>query len=161
MKNKEKIYTIASIVLIIDQLIKMIVRTKMSLYEELTIIPNFFSVYYLKNKGAAFSILNNQTIFLIIIGIVAIILIDRFIAKETNLSNALKLSLGMIIGGIFGNLIDRIWHKAVIDYLSFSFFNYNFPVFNLADIGITIGATILIISFMIEEIKKEVKYDNK
>ena len=56
-----------------------------------------------------------------------------------------------MIGGILGNLFDRLLHKAVIDYLSFEIFNYNFPVFNLADIGITIGALLLIIDVAIEE----------
>lgn len=163
MKNKEKIYTISSILLIFDQLVKMIVRTKLSLYDELKIIPNFFSIYYLKNKGAAFSILNNHIILLIIIGIGAIILLDRFITKEKNLNNISKFSLGIIVGGILGNLVDRIWHGAVIDYFSFTIFGYSFPVFNIADIGITVGAIILIISFVVEEIsiRKEVKYDNK
>ena len=163
MKNKEKIYTISSILLIFDQLVKMIVRIKLNLYEELTIIPNFFSIYYLKNKGAAFSLFTNHTIFLIIIGIVAIILLDRFITKEKSLNNISKFSLGIIIGGILGNLVDRIWHNAVIDYFSFTIFGYSFPVFNIADIGITIGALILIITFIVEEIniRKEVKYDNK
>ena len=163
MKNKEKIYTISSILLIFDQLVKMIVRTKLNLYDELTIIPNFFSIYYLRNNGAAFSILNNQTILLIIIGILAIILLDRFITREKNLNNISKFSLGIIVGGIFGNLVDRIWHNAVIDYFSFTIFGYDFPVFNIADIGITIGTIILIISFIVEEIniRKEVKYGNK
>lgn len=163
MRNKEKIYTISSILLIFDQLVKMIVRIKLNLYEELTIIPNFFSIYYLKNKGAAFSILNNHIILLIIIGIGAIILLDRFITKEKNLNNISKFSLGIVVGGILGNLVDRIWHNAVIDYFSFTIFGYSFPVFNIADIGITIGALILIITFIVEEIniRKEVKYDNK
>lgn len=163
MRNKEKIYAISSILLIFDQLVKMIVRIKLNLYEELTIIPNFFSIYYLKNKGAAFSILNNHIILLIIIGIGAIILLDRFITKEKNLNNISKFSLGIVVGGILGNLVDRIWHNAVIDYFSFTIFGYSFPVFNIADIGITIGALILIITFIVEEvnIRKEVKYDNK
>ena len=58
-------------------------------------------------------------------------------------------------GGIIGNLFDRILYKSVIDYLSFNIFNYNFPVFNLADIGITVGAILLIIDLIIEEKEKK------
>ena len=58
-------------------------------------------------------------------------------------------------GGIIGNLFDRVLYKSVIDYLSFNIFNYSFPVFNLADIGITVGAILLIIDLMIEEKEKK------
>ena len=62
-------------------------------------------------------------------------------------------------GGILGNLFDRLFYKEVIDYLSFNFFGYSFPVFNLADIGITVGAVLLIITLLLEEknIKKKVE----
>ena len=65
------------------------------------------------------------------------------------------ISLGIMIGGIIGNLFDRIIYESVIDYLSFEIFNYNFPVFNLADIGITIGAVLLIIALTKEEKEKK------
>ena len=57
-----------------------------------------------------------------------------------------------MLGGIIGNLFDRIIYGAVVDYLSFTIFNYNFPVFNMADIGITVGAVLLIVDLLIEEI---------
>ena len=71
--NKKYIYTIAMLFMLLDQFIKLIVIKNMPLHQEITIIPNFFSLYYLKNTGAAFSILGNKTLFLIIIGIVCLI----------------------------------------------------------------------------------------
>ena len=146
MKNKNKIYIITLVLIIIDQLIKIIIKTNMELYQEIKIIKNLFSIMYLKNTVAAFSILENKTILLILFSVCFILIIGKFIKKESDNINKIELiSLGMILGGVFGNLIDRIIYKGVIDYLSFKIINYNFPVFNLADICITIGAFILIV----------------
>ena len=71
-----------------------------------------------------------------------------------NVTNLSIISLGLMTGGIIGNLFDRILYKSVIDYLSFNFFGYSFPVFNLADIGITVGAALLILDLIIEDNKK-------
>ena len=146
MKNRERVYKYVAITILIDQFIKLLIQKNMNLYQEISIIPKFFSFCYVKNAGAAFSILEDATLLLIIISVLFIILIDNQIKKESqNLSNISIISLGMIIGGIFGNLIDRILYRSVIDFISFSFGNYHFPIFNIADIGITVGAFILII----------------
>ena len=153
--NKKYIYTIAMLFMLLDQFIKLIVIKNMPLHQEITIIPNFFSLYYLKNTGAAFSILGNKTLFLIIIGIVCLIALKNYIKKMKIITPLHLISLGIMIGGIIGNLFDRIIYKSVIDYLSFEIFNYNFPVFNLADIGITIGALLLIIALIKEDKEKK------
>jgi len=153
MKNREYIYKITSIVLIIDQIIKLLINNNMKLYQQIKIIPNFFTIFYVKNTGAAFSILEDSTIFLTIISVVFIVILDRMIKKEKKFTKLSAISLGMIMGGIFGNLIDRIIHHAVIDYLSFKIISYEFPVFNVADIGITVGVVLLIIDMFLE--KKE------
>ncbi len=153
-KNKNKVYLTSVIVLLIDQIVKLLIKTNMSLNEEISIIPNFFSIQYLKNTGAAFSILENQTILLAITSIICISVIIYYLKKEENLTTALYLSFGLVLGGILGNLIDRIVYQGVIDFLSFQIFNYNFPVFNIADIGITIGVLLLIIIYISRDIKK-------
>ena len=127
----------------------------MNLHQEIKIIPNFFSLYYVENPGAAFSILGNQTMLLIIVSVVCLILIKEYIKKEKEFSNLSIISLGMIIGGTIGNLFDRILYKAVIDYLAFDIFKYSFPVFNLADIAITVGAGLLLLSYFIDNFKKK------
>lgn len=151
MKNREKIYKITSIILMLDQFIKLIIKNSMTINQSITIIPNFFSLYFVINTGAAFSILENSTTFLTIITVVFIILIDNLIKKEKKFSRLSTISLGLVLGGMFGNLIDRIIHHGVIDYLSFTFFKYHFPIFNLADIGITLGLFLLLISTIKEE----------
>lgn len=153
-KNKNKVYLTSVIVLLIDQIVKLLIKTNMNLNEEISIIPNFFSIQYLKNTGAGFSILENQTILLAITSIICISVIIYYLKKEENLTTAMYLSFGMVLGGILGNLIDRIVYQGVIDFLSFQIFNYNFPVFNIADIGITIGVLLLIIIYISRDIKK-------
>ena len=157
MNKKEDIYKLTSIILMLDQFIKIIIEKNMHLSQEITIIPNFFSIYYVRNTGAAFSILEDNTLFLIIISVIFIIVLDRFIKNEKNFTKLSIISLGMIMGGIFGNLIDRIINHAVIDYLSFSMLKYSFPIFNLADIGITLGVALYILSMILERKKTKCK----
>lgn len=154
-KIKEKIYSISCMIIMIDQLIKCIVQTKLKLGQEIIVIPNFFSINYVKNTGAAFSILNNQTIILTIISILVIIIIDRYITKNNLKAQQEQILTGVLLGGIIGNLLDRIIHKGVIDYLSFQIFKCNFPIFNFADIAITTSITLLVIFIIKEDIRSK------
>lgn len=146
--KKDKVYIICVWWIIIDQIIKTIVTMKMKLEEAITIIPNFFRLYYIKNTGAAFSSFTGKKYLLITVGIIVFFYLVHYI-KKNSITNKLEIiSLGMIMGGIVGNLVDRLLYGAVIDYLSFIIFGYNFAVFNLADIGIVVGIVILIISII-------------
>ena len=151
MKNNQvyEVYKVTSILLIIDQITKLLINTKMTLNQEIIIIPKVLSLLYVKNTGAAFSMLQDNTIFLTVINALFIIVLHLLIKKEKNLSKFSCLSLGMIMGGMFGNLIDRIIHHGVIDFIYISLID--FPVFNIADMGITIGVLLLMISFIIEK----------
>ena len=86
LKNKEKIYSISAIIIMLDQMIKLLIRSKMALTSEITIIPNFFSFYYVENTGAAFSILTNKTLLLVLIAIACLVLLDRYITKLLKIS---------------------------------------------------------------------------
>ena len=153
MNNKGKIYYVTCLVLVIDQIIKIIVNNCMTLFEEIKIIPKFFSIYYVKNTGAAFSILEDNTTLLIFITVIFILIIHKYIQSEKNFTKLSSISLGMVLGGMFGNLIDRIIHQGVIDYLSFNIFGYGFPIFNFADIGITVGVSLMILDMILEKRK--------
>ena len=124
-----------------------------SLKGKVTIIPNFFSLYYLKNTGAAFSIFQNQQLFLIIISVIVLLIINHILKKEV-LTKKTSVYYGILIGGIYGNLLDRIIRKGVIDYLSFSFFKYDFPVFNFADSMIVIGIILIGINELLKVERK-------
>ena len=135
--------TIYSLVfLMIDLLVKIIVINFMRLYDTIRIIPSFFNITYVRNTGAAFSILEDSRIFFIVITFVALIVI-YLLLKDKVLNKYQTFLYSMLIGGIAGNLIDRIIYGYVIDYLSFNIFSYSFPVFNIADSFIVISVILL------------------
>lgn len=155
MKNKNKkqiiVFLIAIITIIIDQVSKFLAINLLDIAKEKVIIKNFFSLFCVKNTGAAFSNFTGQIPFLIVVSIFCIILIINIIFKEKYKYKLSYLSLGILLGGMIGNLIDRIFFNGVIDFLSFKIINYRFPVFNIADIGITCGVAIYIILSLLEE----------
>ncbi len=153
--SKKNIYSIATLSFVLDQVIKLIIVQNMNLYQEIVVIPQFFSILYVKNTGAAFSILENNTFLLIIIGVLFMVGLNRYIKRENFYSKLSIISLGLILGGIYGNLLDRIIRGAVVDYLSFLIIHYEFPVFNLADICITVGIGLFILDSFINKRKEE------
>ena len=112
---------------------------------DITVIEGFFKLSYLENRGAAFGILQNKQIFLIIITSIIILgmLYYVFILKPK--SRLLNWSLYLIIAGAVGNLIDRNFLGFVVDFLEFHYKSYYFPTFNLADTFVVIGTGPLII----------------
>lgn len=156
MNHKKDIYKILSIAFILDQIIKLLVMKLIHENQIITVIPNFFFLTFVKNTGAAFSILEGKQLLLIMISVIFIIMINEYLKREENLKTLTVISYGLILGGVFGNLLDRIIHKSVIDFLSFKIFGYSFPIFNFADMCITIGILLLIID-IIREKEKELK----
>jgi len=146
-KMSKKIYIISIIIFIIDQISKVIISTYMSLNETIRIIKNFFYLTYTNNTGASFGILKNNRILLIILSIIAIIIIIRYINSFKNTKNNI-LGLSFLMGGIIGNLADRILFGYVRDFFNFYIIGYDFPIFNIADIFIVLGVFILIISII-------------
>ncbi len=141
----KKIFIVAFVITLIDQVIKNILIFNFDFGDEVVLIDNFFSITMLKNTGAAFSLFDSNTIFLILVSIFALNLIYFFLIKGKNLLNFEKIILGVLIGGILGNLVDRVVHGYVIDYLDFSLFGFNYPVFNFADISIVVSIVLIII----------------
>lgn len=151
MKKNKMILIISGIWLVIDQVIKIIINNNMKVFDSINIVPNFFRIYFVKNKGAAFSMFSGMNIILIVISIIAVIYTIRYIMKNEIINKIEIISIGIILGGVVGNLIDRIVYGNVIDYLSFKLFGYDFAVFNFADIGIVVGVIILLIHFLVGE----------
>lgn len=136
---------------ILDQFIKYIVTSNMFVGESISVIPSLFHITYVENTGAAWSILEGNRYFLVLISIMALGAIYYFFIKGKPLTTLKKYSFGILIGGIIGNLIDRIIHGYVIDFISVYIGSYAFPIFNLADIGIVVGALISIYVLYKEE----------
>lgn len=141
----KKIIPISIICLLLDQLTKLFVTNNLVLNNSYTIINNFFNITLVHNDGAAWSILSGNRILLIFISLIALFIIYFLFLKNKELKKIETLIYGMLIGGIIGNLIDRILYGYVIDFFEFKIFNYNYPVFNIADCCIVIAAILLII----------------
>ena len=140
------------IILIIglDQLTKFIFNNNLVLNSPNPVLKGFFYLTLVHNRGAAFGILKNQLLLFILSSIFAIILI-YFNLKKSKQNNKLSLNnlaLGLILSGAIGNLIDRLFLGYVIDFLDFCVW----PVFNVADSAITVGAVLLAWS-LLKEIK--------
>lgn len=141
----KKLFLITIISVLLDQLIKYTISHLFTIGNSVTIINNFFNITYVKNTGAAFSILQGNQILLIIITIFTIFLINYFLSKNKNITNFEVITYGLLLGGIYGNFIDRILYGYVIDYLDFTIFGYNFAIFNLADVLIVVSIFLLLI----------------
>ncbi len=138
------IWLIISLVLIgADQAIKYLVINNIALTDTIEVIPDILNIVYVKNTGAAFSILSGRTYILSIVSFVVCVALVWYLIKKKPSSKLLLVSLGMILGGAAGNLIDRVARQFVVDYIEVCFIT--FPVFNLADMAITIGAALLMI----------------
>ena len=147
MKNKI-IYFIGAFILIIDQLTKMFIDKSMN------IINGFFYINPVNNYGAAWSVFNDKTIFLIVSSIVILIILLRYQSYfKMNIRN--KIAFGLLYGGLLGNLLDRIIFGYVRDFLDFIILGYDYPVFNLADTSLVIGMILLVIAILKGEDKVE------
>lgn len=146
----KKVALVGTLCLIIDQIIKLIITNNMELNQSLNIIKSFFSITYVRNYGAAFSILTGSTFFLICTTIMALAFIYFIFIKNEKNSSLQFILYGILFGGIIGNLIDRVIYGYVVDYLDFNIFGFNAPIFNFADICIVVSI-ILIVSITLKE----------
>ncbi len=142
---KKKIFIFGIFLLILDQLLKQVVLNNIPYQKIITVIPNFFYLTNVKNTGGAFSILTGNIIFLLVVGIIFLCGFLYYLSKIESFSFLEVLYSSFIIGGILGNMIDRLWYHGVIDYIGFTFGKYHFPIFNLADILIVCGGFLWII----------------
>ena len=133
------------LLVLLDQLTKFLAAVYLKGQGSVKVINNFFYLTYAENKGAAWSILEGETVFFVIVAACAVILIINYLNK--NQTNKLfKTAMILVCSGAIGNVVDRIIRGSVIDFLDFYIFGYDYPVFNFADCCITIGVVILFIS---------------
>ena len=143
--KKKFVYIILFVIglVIIDQITKLLVVNLLN-YKTFVIIKNFLKFVFVKNTGAAFGFLSDNTLTLSIVSMVLIIYIFREL--KNNINNKISLfSYLLILSGSLGNLIDRIFRGYVVDFISFTFFKKEMAVFNVADSYITIGVIMLLI----------------
>ena len=132
-------------IVLLDQFTKQWIRSTLVYGESRPLIEGFFNLTYVRNDGAAWNILSGHGIILILISvaILALLIVYRRSFLTEQLSH--KILLGLMVGGIIGNLIDRIRFGWVTDFLDFQFGSYHYPSFNVADSAICIAVGLYIL----------------
>ena len=159
MKNKYLwVILTSATVLILDQLTKYLIETNVRLYSTITVIPGFFNITQVRNRGAAFGILSSthgnwRSFFFMSVTIVAIAVIARLIWKTQE--RLLLIAFALIAGGAIGNLIDRIRYGEVVDFIQWYVKSYYWPSFNIADSAISVGVGLLIIEMLMKKPPEE------
>jgi signal peptidase II len=128
-------------VFFLDRLAKSMVKQNFQLGQSNPIIENVFHLTYITNTGSAFGLFKGINLFFILFSIIVIVIILYFIKRIKENEKALQLAVGLLLGGTIGNLMDRIFHGSVIDFIDFRIW----PVFNIADSAVTISIILLII----------------
>ena len=152
---KKKIIFIGVFLLFVDRITKLLIDNCFNLMETKTIIINFFKVTKVYNDGASWNILSGHRMVLILLAIIMLGILIYY-QNKFKMNNRNIFAFSMLYSGITGNLIDRVIYGYVIDFLDFTIFNYDFPVFNFADICIVIGVILLIIAILKKEDINEV-----
>ena len=149
MKKRGIVAGIIAILIVLDQLVKSYVVQNIALGEVKTWIPNLVSLTYLQNRGAAFSILQDQQLLFAVITLVVVVGAIWYLHKHMEDSFWMVLGLTLIIAGGLGNFIDRISQGFVVDMFHLDFIN--FAIFNVADSYLTVGVIVLLIAMLKEE----------
>lgn len=150
MKKRGIVAGIIAALIVLDQLVKVYVVQNIALGEVKTWIPNLVSLTYLQNRGAAFSMLQDQQLLFAVITLVVVLGAIWYLHKHMEDSFWMVLGLTLIIAGGLGNFIDRISQGFVVDMFHLDFIN--FAIFNVADSYLTVGVIILLIAMVKEEI---------
>jgi len=153
-------FLLAVLVVLADRWTKRLVAGRIAMYSHIQIIPGFFRITHTENTGAAFSLFDSSTAHwktaaLIAFSVVAMVIVIGLLWKQKQALTITGIALSLILGGAFGNLWDRVTSGRVVDFLLFYVRQYQWPVFNLADSSIVIGACLLVIEILFAHPKNE------
>jgi len=146
-------FFLAIVVVLLDRWSKHVVSTHIALYAHIQVIPGFFRLTHTENTGAAFSLFADssshwKTTLLIAFSAVAMVIVTGLLWREIRTLTTTGVALSLILGGAIGNLWDRLARGRVVDFLLFYIKQYQWPVFNLADSCIVIGAGLLVLEIL-------------
>lgn len=148
IKNNISIITTFFLIIIFDQLTKILVIKNFQLYESLSILP-FFNLTFIVNYGFAFGFLNNPSLNQIIVILVIFSIIAYFLYLLIKTQDQFfRFSLILVLSGAVGNFIDRVLHGFVIDFIDIYLGPYHWPAFNLADSSITLGFILIMFNIL-------------
>ena len=140
---------IALVVLVLDRATKWLVASKIALHDSISIIPGFFRLTHVQNRGAAFGLFSESPSewkvgVLVLFSLVALVVVSALLWKNSHTITSTGVGLALILGGALGNLWDRILAGHVVDFLLFYIRSYQWPAFNVADAAIVMGAFLLV-----------------
>jgi len=146
-------FLLALIVVAVDRWTKHLAASRIALYAHIQIIPGFFRLTHTENTGAAFSLFADSPAYwrnAILIGfsVVAMVIVAALLWKQARALTITGIALALILGGAAGNLWDRLVSGRVVDFLLFYIKQYQWPVFNLADSSIVVGAGLLVVEIL-------------
>lgn len=148
-------YIFAAVIIGIDQWTKYLTVTHIPLHDVVEVIPGFLSWMYLQNSGAAWSILEGQMWFFYLITLVVVGVIIYYLQKYGKNSRLLSIALAFILAGAVGNFIDRLRIEYVVDMIRLEFID--FPIFNVADMSLSIGVALMLLYVVLDETDKKRK----
>jgi signal peptidase II len=146
-------FLIALLVVLLDRWTKRLVAARIAMYAHIQIIPGFFRLTHTENTGAAFSLFADspshwKTALLIGFSVIAMLIVSGLLWRQSRALTTTGIALSLILGGAVGNLWDRVASGRVVDFLLFYVKQYQWPVFNLADSAIVVGAGLLVIEIL-------------
>ena len=146
-------FLLALLVVILDRWSKRLVATHIQMYTHIQVIPGFFRITHTENTGAAFSLFADspshwKTAGLITFSAVAMIIVSILLWRQTRALTLTGIAFSLILGGAVGNLWDRVASGRVVDFLLFYVKQYQWPVFNVADSAIVVGASLLVLEII-------------
>ncbi len=155
MKTSARIthFILALLVVLLDRWSKRLVAAHIAMYTHIQIIPGFFRITHTENTGAAFSLFADspshwKTGLLIGFSLIAMVIVSVLLWRQARALTLTGIALSLILGGAVGNLWDRVASGRVVDFLLFYVKSYQWPVFNLADSAIVVGASLLVIEIL-------------
>ncbi|MBU36381.1 MAG: signal peptidase II [Candidatus Marinimicrobia bacterium] len=135
-----KILLVSAVVVVVDQITKVLTRSYLDLYDSVPVIKNFFHLTYITNDGMAFGLNFPGGVYVFsVISIILTVIIFTYLWKEQNNHILMRLSLALILAGAIGNLIDRLLFGEVVDFFDFMIGDFHWYIFNVADSAVTIG----------------------
>jgi signal peptidase II len=160
MRKYPLVFTVAAVVVLLDQLTKWYIRHTFGLYESVTVIDSVFHITHVRNAGGAFGLLNQgahvwRLPFFLVVSCIAVGVLVAFVRRVQPGQRWLLVALGAILGGALGNLLDRMLSGEVTDFLDFHWHGYYWPAFNVADSCITIGMLILLLYSLVVHDRSE------
>ena len=141
---------VVALIVVSDQLTKLLVRRQFELYDTATVIPNLFSLTRIHNTGAAFGLLDGadlpfKTGLLAIVSVAALVGLVMFAVSLPEIHRLARVGVALVVGGAAGNLIDRVWLGYVVDFVDVYWGSWHFWAFNVADSAISIGMALIIL----------------